>query len=100
MNFEQAFTGSKVQRFWVQSSEQIKVSGFGIQEFGLRLGERGAMWLCQSGQGFHSRFWTAFGIRNFEKSVSFVKSNSEFAAKLEVFGKMSIFNEDFGSLMP
>jgi hypothetical protein len=49
---------------------------------------------------FHSRPWTAFGMRIYEKSVSFVRHNPKFGANWQLFGKMSIFNEDFGSLMP
>ena len=55
----------------------------------------------QRGSRFHSRPWTAFGIRIYEKNVSF---SSSLIQNLEpngqLFGKMSIFNEDFGSLMP
>jgi hypothetical protein len=52
------------------------------------------------GSRFHSRPWTAFGMRIYEKSVSFVRPNPKFGAKLAIIWKMSIFNEDFGSLMP
>jgi hypothetical protein len=36
------------------------------------------------GQGFHSRPWTAFGIRIYDKSVSFVRPNQKFGAKLAI----------------
>jgi hypothetical protein len=36
------------------------------------------------GQGFHSRPWTGFGMRIYEKSVSFVRANSKFGAKLVI----------------
>jgi hypothetical protein len=36
------------------------------------------------GQGIHSRFWTALGMQIYEKSVSFVRANSKFAAKLAI----------------
>jgi hypothetical protein len=52
------------------------------------------------GSKFHFRPWAAFGMRICEKSVSFVWPNPSFGAQLELFRKMSIFNEDFGSLMP
>jgi len=48
------------------------------------------------GSRFHSRSWTAFGMRIYEKSVSFVRPNPKFGAKLAIFWE----NEDFGSLMP
>ena len=34
------------------------------------------------GQGLHSRPWTAFEMRIYEKSVSFVRPNLKFGAKL------------------
>jgi hypothetical protein len=52
------------------------------------------------GQGFHSRPWTGFGMRIYEKSVSFVRPNPKFEAKLAIIWEMSIFNENFGSSMP
>ncbi len=52
------------------------------------------------GSRFHSRPWTAFGMHIYDKSGSFVRPNPKFGAKFEIFGKMSIFNEDFGFLMP
>jgi hypothetical protein len=36
------------------------------------------------GQGFHSRSWTAFGMRIYGKSVSFVRANPKFGAKLAI----------------
>ncbi len=39
-------------------------------------------------------------MRIYEKSVSFVRVNPKFGANSQLFGKMSIFNQDFGSLMP
>jgi hypothetical protein len=36
------------------------------------------------GQGFHSRPWTAFGMRNYEKNVSFVRPNPKFEALLAI----------------
>jgi hypothetical protein len=33
---------------------------------------------------FHSRRWTAFGMRIYEKSVSFVKPNPKLGAKLAI----------------
>ncbi len=51
------------------------------------------------GQGLHSRLWTGFGMRIYEKSVSLVRANPKLEAKLHLFGKMSIFNEDVGSSM-
>jgi hypothetical protein len=52
------------------------------------------------GQGLHYRPWTAFGMRIYEKSVSFVRLNPKFGAKLTVIWKNKHFYEDFGSLMP
>jgi hypothetical protein len=43
------------------------------------------------GQGFHSRPWTAFGMRIYEKSVSFVRPNTKFSAKLAIIWE----NEQF-----
>jgi hypothetical protein len=36
------------------------------------------------GQGLHSRPWAAFGMRIYEKSVSFVRPNPKFGAKLAI----------------
>ena len=36
------------------------------------------------GSRFHSRPWTAFGMRICEKSVSFVRPNPKFGAKLAI----------------
>jgi len=36
------------------------------------------------GSGFHSRPWTAFGMRTYEKSVNFVSPNTKFGAKLAI----------------
>ena len=36
------------------------------------------------GSRFHSRPWTAFGMRIYEKSVSFVRPNAKFEAKLAI----------------
>ncbi len=36
------------------------------------------------GSRFHSRPWTAFGIRIYEKNVSFVRANPKFGAKLAI----------------
>jgi hypothetical protein len=38
-------------------------------------------------------------MRIYEKSVSFVSPNPKFGADGQLFGKMSIFNEDFGSFV-
>jgi hypothetical protein len=43
------------------------------------------------GQGFHSRPWTAFGIRIYAKSVSFARPKLKFGAKLAIILK----NEHF-----
>jgi hypothetical protein len=48
------------------------------------------------GSRLHSRPWTAFGMRIYEKSVSFVRPNPKFGAKLAIIWGMSIFNKDFG----
>jgi hypothetical protein len=48
------------------------------------------------GSRFHSRSWTAFGMRIYEKSVSFIRTNPKFGAKVAIIWE----NEDFGSLMP
>jgi len=39
-------------------------------------------------------------MRIYEKSVSFVRPNPKFEAKLAIIWEMSIFNENFGFLMP
>jgi hypothetical protein len=52
------------------------------------------------GQGLYSRPWTALGMRIYEKSVSLVRPNPKVKPNWQLFGKMSVFNEDFGSLMP
>ena len=52
------------------------------------------------GQGFHSRPWTAFGMRIYEKSVGFIWPNPKFGAKLAIIWENEHFNENFGSLMP
>ncbi len=36
------------------------------------------------GSRFHSRPWTAFGMRIYEKSVGFVRPNPKFGAKLAI----------------
>jgi hypothetical protein len=36
------------------------------------------------GQGLHFRSWTAFGMRIYEKSVSFVRPNPNFGAILAI----------------
>jgi hypothetical protein len=36
----------------------------------------------------------------YEKSISFVRPNPKFGATRQLFGKMNVFNEDFGSSMP
>jgi hypothetical protein len=36
------------------------------------------------GQGFYSRRWTAFGMLIYEKSISFVRPNPKFGAKLTI----------------
>jgi hypothetical protein len=56
------------------------------------------------GQGFHSHPWTAFGMRIYEKSVSFVRPNPKFGAKfwenehfqrgLRVFNAFFVFNPE------
>jgi hypothetical protein len=50
------------------------------------------------GSKFHSRPWIAFGMRIYEKSVGFVSLDQNLEPNLLLFGKRSIFNEDFGSL--
>ena len=52
------------------------------------------------GQGFHSRPWTAFGMRIYDKRVSFVSLNPKFGAKLAIIWGNEHFYEDVGSLMP
>jgi hypothetical protein len=53
------------------------------------------------GSRFNSRPWTAFGMRIYEKSVSFVRNLIQsLEQNWQLFGEMSIFTEDFGSLMP
>ena len=39
-------------------------------------------------------------MRIYEKSVSFVRPNPKFGAKLAITWEISIFNEDFGSSIP
>jgi hypothetical protein len=39
-------------------------------------------------------------MRIYEKSVSFVKPNPKFGAKLAIIWQNEHFNEDFGFLMP
>jgi hypothetical protein len=36
------------------------------------------------GQGLHSRLWTAFGMRIYEKSVSFVRPDPRIGGKLAI----------------
>jgi hypothetical protein len=36
------------------------------------------------GKGLHSRRWTVFGMRIYDKSVSFVSPNPKFGAKLAI----------------
>jgi hypothetical protein len=36
------------------------------------------------GQGFHSSPWTAFGMRIYEKSGSFIRPNPKFGAELAI----------------
>jgi hypothetical protein len=36
------------------------------------------------GQGFHSRPWTAVGMRIYEKSFRFISPNPKFGAKLAI----------------
>jgi hypothetical protein len=43
------------------------------------------------GSRFHSRPWTAFGMRNYEKSVSFVRPNPKFGAKLAMIWEKEHF---------
>jgi hypothetical protein len=43
------------------------------------------------GQGFHSRPWTAFGMRIYDKSVSFVRPNPKFGAKLAIIWQTEHF---------
>ena len=35
-------------------------------------------------QGFHSRAWTAFGLRIYGRSVNFVRPNLKFGAKMAI----------------
>jgi hypothetical protein len=53
-----------------------------------------------TGPRFHSRPWTANGMRIYKKSVNLVRSNKKFETKMAFMGKMSNLNENFGSLMP
>jgi len=46
---------------------------------------------------FPDCIWNAYHLR---ENVIFVRPNPKFGAKLAMLGKMSIFNEDFGSSMP
>jgi hypothetical protein len=39
-------------------------------------------------------------MRIYEKIVGFVRPHPKFGAKFAINWKMSIFNDDFGSLMP
>jgi hypothetical protein len=39
-------------------------------------------------------------MRIYEKSVSFIRPNPKVGAKLAIIWEMSIFKENFGSLMP
>jgi hypothetical protein len=50
-------------------------------------------------QKFNSRPWTAIGMRIYEKSVGSVRPNPKFEPNWQLFGKMSLLSEDFGSLM-
>jgi hypothetical protein len=43
------------------------------------------------GQGFHFHPWTAFGMRIYDKSVSFVRPNPKFEAKLTTIWKNKPF---------
>ncbi len=52
------------------------------------------------GQGFHFRHRTAFGMRIYEKSVSFVRLNPKFKANLAIILGMIIFLENLGSSKP
>jgi hypothetical protein len=58
------FRGSRVQGSKSQSSR------FRVQRF--------------RGSKFHSRPWTALGMRIYEKSVNFVRPNPKFVAKLAI----------------
>jgi hypothetical protein len=49
------------------------------------------------GQGFHSRPWTAIGMRIYEKIVSFVRLNPKIGEKLAIIRGNEHFNEDFGT---
>jgi hypothetical protein len=64
-----------------------------------RFTSSGVQGLPASGR-FHSRPRTAFGMCIYEKSLSFVRPNPKFGARLAIIWEMSIFNEDFGFLMP
>jgi hypothetical protein len=47
------------------------------------------------GSRFHSRRWTIFGMRIYEKSVSFVRPNPKFGAKgLRVFNAFFALNPE------
>jgi hypothetical protein len=48
----------------------------------------------------HSRPWTAFGMRIYEKIVNFVSLKQNLEPNWQLFEDMSIFSEDFGSFMP
>ncbi len=48
---------------------------------------------------FHSRPGTVFGMLICEKSVSFVRLIQNLEPNWQLFDKMNIFNEDFGSLI-
>jgi len=52
------------------------------------------------GSRLHYSSRISFGMRVYEKSVSFVRSYAKFGAKMAITLEMSIFNEDFRSLMP
>jgi len=72
-------------------------SGPGVQRSGLK---KHYPFTGSKVQGFNSRPWTAFEMRICEKSVSFIRPNTKFGAKLAIIWKNEHLNEDFRYLMP
>jgi hypothetical protein len=48
-----------------------------------------------NGSRFHSRPWTAFGMRIYEKIVCFVRPNPKFGAKLAIIWENEHFLREF-----
>jgi len=67
----QGFKGSGVQRFPVKLPDGTPITGFPLRS-------------NRQGSRFHSCPRTAFRMRIYEKSVSFVRPNLKFEAKLAI----------------